>query len=79
MVEEDRIEINPKIRKGKPIIKGTRVPVEVVLGALAGGMTYEEIQKEYDITKEDILAAIKYAAEMISEEEVYPLHAISEK
>ena len=57
-----RIEFNPKIRQGKPIIKGTRVPVEVVLGALAGGMAFKEIEKEYDITKDDILAAVEYAA-----------------
>lgn len=69
----ERIEFNPKIRRGKPIIKGTRVPVEVVLGALAGGMTFEEIEKEYDLTKEDILAAIEYAASVIAHEEVYPI------
>ena len=55
------------------MIKGTRVPVDVILGSLAGGMAYEEICKEYGIKKEDILAAIEYAASIISKEEVKPL------
>ena len=57
-----RITIDEKIRFGKPVIKGTRVPVDLILGKLAGGMTYEEIMKEYDITKEDILAVLDYKA-----------------
>lgn len=68
-----RIIFDEKIRHGKPIIKGTRVPVDIVLGSLAGGMTYREVCKEYGITKEDILAAIEYATSIISEEEVKPL------
>jgi uncharacterized protein (DUF433 family) len=68
-----RIVIDKRIRHGKPVIKGTRVPVDVILGSLAGGMTYEEICKEYKIKKEDILAAIEYAASIISKEEVKPL------
>jgi uncharacterized protein (DUF433 family) len=70
---ENRIVIDPRIRHGKPIIKGTRVPVHIVLGALAGGMTYEEVMQEYDITREDILAAIEYATVAIDTEEVLPL------
>lgn len=64
------IVIDEKIRFGKPIIKGTRVTVNEVLGALAGGMTFEEIEKEYGVDKEGILAALKYATEIISEEQV---------
>ena len=64
------ITINEKIRFGKPIIKGTRITVDEVLGALAGGMTYEEIEKEYGVNKEGVLAALKYAAEIVSEEQV---------
>ena len=55
------IEVNEKLRFGKPVIKGTRVPVGLILGKLAGGMTYEEVMAEYDITKEDILSALRYA------------------
>jgi len=50
---EERIIIDPEIRHGKPIIKGTRVPVDIILGSLVGGMNIEEITKEYGIEKED--------------------------
>ena len=69
----ERIIIDEKIRHGKPIIKGTRVPIDIVLGSLAGGMSYEEVCKEYGIIKKDILAAIKYAASIVSHEEVKKL------
>lgn len=55
-----RISVNEKVRFGKPVITGTRVPVDVVLGKLAGGVTYEEVMAEYEITREDILAALHY-------------------
>lgn len=71
----DRIVIDERIMHGKPVIKGTRVPVDVILGSLAGGMTYEEVEKEYGITREDILAAIEYARKIISKEKVRPLKA----
>jgi len=59
----NRISIDPKICHGKPCIKGTRVPVFVILDALASGMTYEEIIDDYPpITDEDIKAAIYYAS-----------------
>lgn len=64
------ITIDEKVRFGKPVIKGTRVPVDLVLGKLAGGMTYEEVMSEYELSKEDILAALDYAAKHISGEEV---------
>ena len=69
----NRIVIDPKIQHGKPIIKGTRVPVSRIIGGLAAGMTKEEIVKEYEINEEDILAALKYAGELIEEEEFHPL------
>lgn len=65
-----RIVVDPAIRFGKPIIKGTRVPVEVVLGKLAGGMTAEEVADEYGITVEDVHATLLYAAHVISSEEI---------
>lgn len=67
---EERIAIDPAVRHGKPIIKRTRVPVEIVLGSLAGGMQIDEITKEYDLEREDILAALAYAARMIAGEEI---------
>lgn len=69
----ERIAINPKIMHGKPVIKGTRVPVDVILGSLVSGMTYDEIEKEYGVKKEDILAAIEYAASFVRGEEVRTL------
>lgn len=66
----EKIVINPRIMHGKPVIRNTRVPVEVILGSLIGGMTYEEIEEEYGIKKEDILAAIAYAARFVTGEEV---------
>ena len=65
-----RISVNEKIRFGKPVITGTRVPVDLVIGKLAGGMTYKEIIVEYEITHEDILAALDYAAKTLSNEEI---------
>lgn len=64
------VEINEKIRFGKPVIKGTRVPVDLVLGKLAGGMSYEEVMSEYGITKENILDVLRYASKQLSNEEV---------
>lgn len=64
------IKINSKIRFGKPVIEGTRVTIEEIIGALAGGMNFDEIEKEYEITKEHIKEALKYAAELISNERI---------
>ena len=63
-----RIAVDEKVRFGKPVIKGTRVPVDLVLGKLAGGMTYEEVMAEYDLTREDILAAVDYGAKGMEKE-----------
>ena len=65
-----RIVVDEKIRFGKPVIKGSRVPVDLIIGKLAGGMTYDEVISEYDLTKEDILAALDYASKHLSGEEV---------
>lgn len=64
------VVVDEKVRFGKPVIKGTRVPVDMVLGKLAGGMTYEEVMSEYDLTKDDILAALGYASKHLADEEV---------
>jgi uncharacterized protein (DUF433 family) len=65
-----RISVDEKIHFGKPVISGTRVPVDLIIGKLAGGMTYEEVMAEYEISREDILAALDYAAKTISSEEI---------
>ncbi len=66
-----RIVIDPKVMVGKPVIKGTRIPVYVILNLLGEGATFQEIMNEYpDIKKEDILAALKFAARFTKFEEV---------
>ncbi len=65
---EERIVIDPEIQHGKPVIRGTRVPVTRIVGGLAGGMTKEEIMREYAVTEDDIEAALNYAAELIKSE-----------
>ncbi len=65
-----KISVDEKVRFGKPVITGTRVPVDLILGKLAGGMSYEEVMAEYEITREDILAALDYAAKTLSSEEI---------
>ncbi len=65
-----RISVEEKVRFGKPVITGTRVPVDLILGKLAGGMTYEKVMVEYEITREDILAALDYAAKTLASEEI---------
>ncbi len=65
-----RIVVDPEVRFGKPIIKGTRVPVELVLAKLSGGMAAERIGEEYDLTLADIQAALAYAAQVIGGEEI---------
>ncbi|MEI9476787.1 MAG: DUF433 domain-containing protein [Deltaproteobacteria bacterium] len=64
------IVVDAKVRFGKPVIKGTRVPVDLVVGKLAGGMTIEVVMKEYELKREDVLNALSYAAKLTSEEEV---------
>ncbi len=64
------IIINNKIRFGKPIIAGTRITISEVLGALAGGMTYKEIEEEYGISKGDIIDALKYVVKLLSEKKI---------
>lgn len=68
----DRIEIDPDIMTGKPIIKGTRIPVERIIQLLAHGVTTEELLEEYpNLEKKDIQAALKYAADTLEEESVF--------
>jgi uncharacterized protein (DUF433 family) len=68
-----RIVVDKEVRSGKPVIKGTRVPVDLILGKLAGGMSIEEVAKEYELQREDILAALAYAARSLADEEVRAL------
>ena len=65
-----RISVDEKIRFGKPVISQTRVPIDLIISKLAGGMTYEEIIREYEITLEDILATLNYAAKTLANEDI---------
>lgn len=69
----DKIVIDPGIHHGQPVIRGTRVPVARILGGLAGGMTVEDITRAYDVTVEDVRAALEYARELIEQESHHPL------
>lgn len=67
----ERIELNPLICHGKPVIKGTRVMVSTILGVLAAGDTIEMLLEDYpNLTREDIAAALAFASEVTSFEDV---------
>jgi uncharacterized protein (DUF433 family) len=66
----NRIEMNPKVMMGKPIIRGTRIPVELILRKLGEGATEADLLDAYPrLTKADIQAAIGYAADSVAHEE----------
>jgi uncharacterized protein (DUF433 family) len=70
----ERIEINPEVMQGKPVIRGTRVPVELVLRKLAEGATIPDLLDAYPrLSPEDIRAALHYAADTIAHETVVAL------
>jgi len=67
-----RIVTDPKIMLGKPVIKGTRLPVEIVVEKIAYGATIDDLRKDYPFLREDdIRAALLYAAKRIANEEIY--------
>lgn len=67
----ERITTDPRVLLGKPVIRGTRIPVETILRKLAEGATFEDILKAYpSLSREDILAALAYSAEVLSGEEL---------
>jgi uncharacterized protein (DUF433 family) len=67
----DRIEINPGIMDGKPVIRGTRVPVELVLRKLGAGMSPEAILVDHPrLTRDDIQAAQAFAADYLADEDI---------
>ncbi|MGZ8246360.1 DUF433 domain-containing protein [Methylomagnum sp.] len=69
-----RITLDPKVMGGKPVIKGTRLTVEYILGLLAQGATTDEILEEYEgLTAEDIRACFLFATKSLSETEFMPL------
>ena len=70
---EDRIVLDPKVLVGKPVVKGTRLSVELIIESLANGWTEAQLLDSYPrLTHEDILACLAYASERIKEDRVYP-------
>jgi uncharacterized protein (DUF433 family) len=70
MATTDRIAINPKVMLGKPVIRGTRITVELILRKLGEGATDQDLLEAYPhLTREDIQAAMTYAADSIAHEE----------
>ena len=73
---QDRITADPKVLVGKPVVKGTRISVELVIDLLAAGWTQEQILDSYpNLTAEDIRACLAYAGELLHAEKVFPLEA----
>ena len=69
MKKYDNIEINPQIMLGKPVIRGTRIPVELIVRKIGEGALMEDLLDAYpNIAKEDILAALLYAADILANE-----------
>ncbi len=67
----DRISVDPQVCSGKPCIRGTRIMVSNILGMIAGGYTMERVLQAYpELTREDIVAALDYASQVIDEEKV---------
>jgi uncharacterized protein (DUF433 family) len=72
----ERIEVNPDILMGKPVIAGTRIPVYLILNLLASGYDRDRIIEAYPgLTLEDIQAALQYAEQRLRYEEIHPLSA----
>ena len=76
MTWQDRITIDPEIFTGKPVVRGTRLAVEFIVGLLGEGWAEAEILQSYPgLTRDDIVACLRYASEALSAERVYPLKA----
>jgi uncharacterized protein (DUF433 family) len=70
---QNRITVDPKVLVGKPVIKGTRLAVEFIVDLLAQGWQESDILRNYPgITHDDIIACLKYAANVLKSEKVYP-------
>lgn len=71
---QERIEVNPNIMVGKPIIRGTRIPIELIVRLLGQGISEAEILEQYPrLGPEDIRASLLYAAQVLAHEDVLPL------
>jgi len=74
MVEEERVVIDEKILGGKPVIRGTRIPVYLIVELVANGLSIKDILKEYpELSEEDVKAALRYAASLLKRETYYEI------
>lgn len=70
----ERIAVDPRVMTGKPVIRGTRIPVDMIVRMVAQGIPTQEILREYPrLTAEDIKAALTYAADVVADETVFPV------
>lgn len=71
---KERVVIDPEIHHGDPCIKGTRIPVSIIVGSIADGMSIDEVLAAYpQLRREDIHAALAYAAEVLQHEIIIPM------
>ncbi len=71
---KERVVIDPEVHHGNPCIKGTRIPVSIIVGSIADGMTIEQVCAGYpQLSREDILAALAYAAKVLRQEVILPI------
>ena len=69
-----RITVDPRVMAGKAVIRGTRIPVDMVVRMVAQGIPEQELLREYPrLTAQDIRAALTYAAEVVAHEDVFPI------
>lgn len=74
MVWQERIVIDPDVLVGKPVVRGARIAVELVIDLLGRGYTNAQVLEQYDhLTAEDVQACLAYAAEVLQSEKVYAL------
>ena len=71
---KERVSIDPQIHHGDPCIRGTRIPVSIIVGSIADGLSLEEVREAYpQVSAEDIRAALAYAAEVLRTEVIPPM------
>ncbi len=65
-----RVVVDSAVHHGRPVIEGTRVPVEILVGHVAAGMSVDAVAEEYGVSRDDVLAALSYAAQSVASEEI---------
>lgn len=70
-----RISVSPDVMVGKPVVRGTRIPVDLIVRMVAEGISFDDILLDYKrLTRDDIQAALFYAASILAGEDIFPLH-----